>query len=386
MQAILIFLAALFIQSCLSGSDEPKELDVSMKISQSEKEENARLKERQEKINARKAIPWQKFFKPSPSESEKKLIQTMLDSEKQSEDYAGLMKRGYNQLTLGLVKDAEISFRQANRIDESKLEPVLEIARIHLRRNEISECLEYLAYIKNTLDAQEEQDSDFVFKYRYLLALTKIKAGDTEYARTILRDLISVQPDFAPGYVTLAMTYIHESNERAAEFIIRRGMDRSPENANFYVALGAIAKKKERNSLAARYFNKALELDANNVPALVNRSTIAIENYEYERAELDLKTALSIEPDSEDALISLAVVQKRTGRVAAARGTLERAIETNPTSALARFHLAELFLQDLDDAEYALQLYYEVLQTQTSQESLRMQATSQIEKIKQSRL
>jgi tetratricopeptide (TPR) repeat protein len=246
--------------------------------------------------------------------------------------------------------------------------------------------MNYLAHIKDSLDKTEEPDPNFVFKYRYLLALAKIHSHDLEYGRTILRDLISLQPDFAPGYVSLAMTYISESNERAAEFIIRRGMDRSPENANFYTVLGAIAKKKRRNSTAARYFNKALELNENNVPALVNRSTIAIENLEYERAELDLKKALSIEPDSEDAMIALAVVQRMTGRISLAKGTLEKAIEINPTGALGRFHLAELYLDKLQDAEYALQLFYEVLQTNTKRESLRTQAKANIEKIKRARL
>ena len=66
--------------------------------------------------------------------------------------------------------------------------------------------------------------------------------------------------------------------------------------------------------------------------------------------------------------------------------TCEHGRRVTRTEVGQQFHLAELHLAEFDDASYALQLYYEVLQTKTSRERIRDQALAKIELIKQNRL
>jgi serine/threonine protein kinase/Tfp pilus assembly protein PilF len=166
----------------------------------------------------------------------------------------------------------------------------------------------------------------------YLQAIQSRSRGGASESRMALesaRKAVSLDPEFAGGYVQIAMAssnlwwmYYDRSSDRVEE--ARSAADKAlaldPDSAEAHRAKGALAYR--------------LDLD-------------------YDAALRELLTALDLQPSDSESLFLVGAVKRRQGKTDEAVTYLERALAVDPLSALVAFNLGEtlMLLRRADLAE-----------------------------------
>lgn len=330
-------------------------------------------------------IDWQGFFKPAPTTKERNQLERKLAAWQEKSSASDLLQKGRNEIALGKISDAEVSFRQALRVDGKAGEALLELAQLYLRKRDTDRSFEYLSQFNDFLKNSLKPDPKVIFRYRYTLALAMIARGDVSSGHKVLSDLIALDKGFAPGYAALASSYFSLGKHEVAEFIAKRGLDRSTKDASLLNILGAIAQKKNERERALEYFNQALAVAPNYAPALVNRANLKIASQDYEAAEVDLQKAVATSPDSVSAYTSLGICFKKMGRLEAAKATFLKAVELDPENAAARFNWAVLLANDFKKPNEAVRIFHEVIQTNDNDPQIKNMARLYIDDIRETR-
>jgi len=366
-KALLSIIAGFLISGCFSNQKaDVMNLDIQpVKTATSEKKVTYENLTKPEKI----IIPqdavtnWQSFFKSPPNAVQKNILEQKLKKWSDNDTAQGLIARGRSESAVLQHGAAEISFRKALRIDGNNHDAMLELASLYLKKGDIATTFELLTQVREVTTTSENISKNFIFKYRYILALAYLARGEREKGHNILSSLIGEVKNFAPAYTALASSYIELGRLNVAEFVMKRAVDRIKDNASVFNLLGYIHQRGRQSDAARRWFDKALAIDPHFAPALVNRGNLYAQQFELGHAEKDLLAALAADPSSSDAMVSLGVVQKRQGNIAGARASLSKAVEMNPNNAFARFNLAVLMAKDLKQPTDAIRLFSEVMQT-----------------------
>ncbi len=386
------------IQGCFGGSDDDngEDLDVEMEEPQAAQppakitppEEMNQLPKRgsskSRAIPASAVVNWQQFFKPPPTNTEREALETKLLTWRDSESPEVLVKKGHSEMALGRLRAAEVSYRKALRLDADNIESQLQLAGLYIKKGEPSTAFEFLSKLKAAINVRHDIPQSFIFKYRYTLALGYIERGDRAKGHKVLSDLIGVEKTFIPAYVSLATSYIRSNRQSVAEFVVRRGMDQDKESPALLNLMGAIALSKGKDIEAQSWFDKALASNQGYSPALINRATLALTNQEFDTAEQDLNRALLNDPNNVEALVGLGLVQRKQGRVKAARASLTKAVDLAPENPIARFNLGVLMADDLKRPNIALRLFHEVVQSAPNGSNISNKAAGYIQDIKES--
>ncbi len=257
------------IQGCAS-STEPKDRDLDIPGSTNSMDAKFSVDELDgvtPPVKIEAVINWQQFFKTAPSVSERKLIEQKLGSPAVANTSGELITRGRNEVALGQYLKAEASFREAIRIAPDNLECQLELAMLYVRKKELIRAFEFLAQIHDGLGTQESPDKQFIFRYRYTLAIAYITRGEREPGHRILSELIGQDKSFTPGYAALASSYLSIGKHRIAEFIAQRGIDRGQADPALYNVLGVVAEQNSQLEVAETWYNKALSIAPTFAPA-----------------------------------------------------------------------------------------------------------------------
>ncbi|RZA11128.1 MAG: tetratricopeptide repeat protein [Proteobacteria bacterium] len=258
------------------------------------------------------------------------------------------------------------------------------MAHIYLAENDVERTFDYLNAIKRILDRTERPAKDYTIRYRYALAQAYIKGQNKAEGHQILTDLIEAEPKFTLAYAALAQSYLESGKTELSEFVIKRGLDQDKSDPRLTNLLGIMHLKAGRKTEAKDWIQKSLDRDPNFVPALVNRAQLAMQRREFVIAENDLKKACDLEPLNAEAHITRGLLYRQMGKITAARASYEHAVEIAPLNSLARYQLASLLQDEFKDKTTALQLYYDVLQSQDQE--LKNLANIQIQSIRDSRL
>ena len=338
-----------------------------------------------QKIDAVAVMDWQKFFKPAPNADQRRQIHVLLSKWKEEDSAEAILKKARLQLAVGLIEDAEASFRQMLRIDSDNAEVLLDLATLYLRKRALDKAFDYIEQAQRYIAASEEAPYQYRFRYRFVLAQGLLARGENKSGRAILSDLIAHDKGFVPAYAVLANSYISQGKLALAEFVALRGLDRGKEDAWLVNIIGVIAQKQGETTKADTWIARALEVDPNYAPALVNRANLAISRAYYESGEEDLKKAIAIAPDSVTAHISLGILYKRTGRFDLAKNALSKAIDIDPESSYARFNMGMLMLDTFKEPNEALRFFHETLQTGDNDADVKEMAQIQIKAIRESR-
>lgn len=324
-------------------------------------------------------LAWQKFFTTPPDPRQKSELEKALKAYDGKKTTEALLKRGRTMVSLGRLKEAEAVFQEGLRLDPRHLPLILDLAQVFLRQHKTQEAMGFLGQAHGVLSQLENPPKDEAFRYKYVLALAHLQRGERDKGQSMLSDLIAIEKGFTPGYAALAGSYLAMGRFKVAEFIAKRGIDRGKDDPGLLNILGVVENQRGNEARARQYFDDALEKNPNFVPALVNRASSNIKRMEYMPAELDLEKSISIEPENVEALIALGVVQKKMGRMKAAKTSFERAIDANPESGVARYNLANLYMDELGDSGEALRLYHEVTQVRDVDAKTRQMAIQRIE-------
>lgn len=383
----ILFIGFLFLSSCATNSSSEKQEpeDVAMERSTPNQIERNKIdgsaKHGPIALEHGEKIEWQKFFEPQPDSKQKSKLEervTHYQGKKNTED---LLKAGRIYMSLGLVREAESLFKQGLRKNPDHIPTLLDLSQLYIRRQQTQNAFDYLAQTRASLDKLENPPKDEAFRYKYVLALAYLQRGEREKGQQILSDLIALEKSFIPGYAALAGSYLATGRIKVAEFIAKRGIDSGKDDPSLLNILGVIENQKGNDSRARQYFDDAIVKNSDFVPALVNRANLNIKRLEFMPAEADLNKCITIDPENVEALIALGIVQKKTGRIKAAKSTFERAIDANPESGIARFNLGSLYFEELGDRGEALRLFNEVLQVKLVDQTTRNLAMKKVAEI-----
>jgi len=386
MTKVALFFLVLSVTSCASSGPPPGfgGLDVAM--------DDSRIavlpapgSEPGVAVAAEDVVDWRDFFKAPPTPEQRDLLSQKLKQKASASTPKELIENGRNQMALGRLTDAEISFREAARKDPRDLTILLDLAQLYLQKNDLTMSFEFLSQAKRVIDQREVTAVKDVFRYRYILAVAYIHRGDHDLGHRVLTDLVGLDQSFVHGYAALATSYLRLGRQAVAEFIVKRGIDRAGDDASLYNVLGAVALQDERIGEARHHFDRALELDPHYAQAMINRAHLSIVHFDYEAAELDLAKAAEANPNLPEVFVALGLLQRRQGQLQRAKESFEKALAVAPQFPSARMNLALLLAEDLNDEHRALQLFYEVVQITSEGSPQQATAKQYIDQIHQAR-
>ena len=338
--------------------------------------------------NPDRVLEWQEFFKDKPNASERDVLLRQLKKLEATSklDLHELLTLARLQKATGQIKKSEASYRSVIRRSDDNFAAHIELAQLFLQLGDTETAFDYIVDAKKILGQAEESSLSDRFRYKYTLALANLQTGKVSEARSMLSDLIAKEQSFVLAYQALAFSYLKETKYDLAEFVANRGIERSDKHAALLNVLGIVQEKSGSIAKAKQFYQKAIELDPNLVSALVNRASLAIRNAEYAAAERDLNQAVQNDPYFVNAYVTLGVLFHKTGRYTSAKSWFLKALDLSPDNAFARYNLASLYASEFDDKNKALQLYYEVLQSQDKTEEIEELARIQIQGLRDSRL
>lgn len=109
----------------------------------------------------------------------------------------------------------------------------------------------------------------------WLQGIYLLEHEEYEKAETRLRDVMTLDPDFAPAYPKLAKAQLKREkppDPEVPEALVRRALELDPDLADAHALLGVLLFHKLDWSGADREIQKALELDPQNADAYLTRS------------------------------------------------------------------------------------------------------------------
>ncbi|RZA22468.1 MAG: tetratricopeptide repeat protein, partial [Proteobacteria bacterium] len=334
-------------------------------------------------LDSEKIFDWQRYYKNPPSDSERDALASDIkrDADGSIDDQ---LRAARNALAIGERNQSKTIYTAILKKDSENLDAQLEMAHIYLAENDVERTFDYLNAVKRIIDKTERPAKDYTIRYRYALAQAYIKGQNKAQGHQILTDLIESEPKFTLAYAALAQSYLESGKTELSEFVIKRGLDQDKSDPRLTNLLGIMHLKAGRKTEAKDWIQKSLDTDPNFVPALVNRAQLAMQRREFVLAENDLKKACDLEPLNAEAHITRGLLYRQMGKITAARASYEHAVEIAPLNSLARYQLASLLQDEFKDKTTALQLYYDVLQSQDQE--LKNLANIQIQSIRDSRL
>ncbi len=379
----IIFSIILIFLTCACASTKDRDQSRSMDlVKDNVSTQSAKVADPERPVLAQDAFNWQKTFKGLPTSKERRALQATIKQLSDSQGFDDIVKKGRNELALGLAEGAESSFRKALRIEPKNIDVLLDLASALQRLRRTSAAFDTLADARTILNSQESPEESLVFRYRYTLAMTHLANDDRAKAHPILSDLVGKDRTFLPGYGALAFSYLKDGKDSVANFIVEQALDRGGDHPSLYNILGLLAERQGKVSAARGHYNRAIGLNDSYAPALVNRANLYLAANESAMAEADYKRALDADPSNTDALIGLAVSFRKSGRHATAKEKLLRVLDLDGDNPQARFNLAILLRDNLKDEGLALRYYNEVLQSDRASASLKTAAKAAIEEIR----
>ncbi len=378
----VFFLTAVFLSySCATTNqrDDSKSMDLAKN---SRSGQSSKLADPERPVSAQAVFNWQKTFKGPPTSKERPALQVTIKQLGNSQAFDDIVKKGRNELALGLTEAAEISLRKALRLEPKNVDVLLDLANTLQKQRNTSAAFDVLADARTIINSQESPDESLVFRYRYTLAMNHLTNDDRAKAHPILSDLVGKDRTFLPGYAALAFSYLKDGKDSVANFIVEQALDRGGDHPSLYNILGLLAERQGKAAAARGHYNRAIALNDSYAPALVNRANLYLAASEASMAEADYKRALDADPANTDALIGLAVSLRKSGRYASAKEKLLRVLDLDHDNPQARFNLAILLRDNLKDEGLALRYYNEVLQSDRASASLKTTAKAAIEEIR----
>jgi Tfp pilus assembly protein PilF len=326
---------------------------------------------------------WQRYYRDPPTDRDRGVLASDLPRASGG-SIDEQLKAARNALAIGERNQSKAIYTAILKNEGENLDAHLEMAHIYLAESDVERAFDYLNAVKRILEKTERPIKDLTIRYRYALAQAYIKGRSKDDGHKILTDLIEAEPKFTLAYAALAQSYLESGKIDLAEFVIKRGLDQDRDDPRLTNLLGVMQLKAGRKTEARDWIQRSLDKDPNFVPALVNRAQLAMQRREFALAENDLKKACDIEPLNVDAHITRGLLYRQMGKITAARTSYEHAMEISPLNSLARYQLASLLQDEFKDKITALQLYYDVLQSQDQE--LKNLANIQIQSIRDSRL
>jgi TolB-like protein/Flp pilus assembly protein TadD len=212
-------------------------------------------------------------------------------------------------------------------------------------------------------DVPEDRTASFEAYELYLRAREHMRERlpDTLFkAEAGFKQVITLDPNFAPAYAGLADTYLLQdiySNLDDAEAIklarpyVEKALALSPRSSEVLSSAALLASAESNLEVAVAYAEKAIEANPNNSDAYIRLARAYHSLGQNEDALRAVKAGLDVDPLSTVLLSNAAINQIALGLYEEARETAEKNIRLNPDSTFGYTELATLMQEDGDYAD-----------------------------------
>ncbi len=188
---------------------------------------------------------------------------------------------------------------------------------------------------------------------RLILANLRIAQERHQEAIQLLRDAITVDPDFAPGFSRLGTILTALGEHAAAKPILLRALALDPTDADALNSIGNVVLILGDTKGAALHFERAIAANPGWMKPRMNLAT-ALERLGRPDDAMDaLKGALAQDPRHIEAKVYLAGLLQRTGNPRRALHLLEDVVEVEPEHVGALFLIGLIHMQ-ADEPDQAL--------------------------------
>jgi Tfp pilus assembly protein PilF len=301
-------------------------------------------------------------------------------------------------LEAGLLTEAEAELKAALSIEPANVDSLVRLARVFLARKDIPAA-------GRTLEGALARKVEAAPIYA-LLAVVYQKSGHIENAIPAMRRAIELDPQSERYRFQYGVLLIDADAPAAAEIRINEALQSFPKSARLWLALGLADLKMNKNNEAAQGFNRALEFEPDFAQtyaylgiaqvmlgqyaegtrfyeqALQKNPNIAVIHYlladallnqpdpDIPRIETHLKRAVQLDPTYALARMALGKLYARTEHLPEALAEFQRALEVDPNLAEAYYQLGRTYkrLKRNTEAETALATFKRLSDSQKQQQ------------------
>jgi tetratricopeptide (TPR) repeat protein len=234
---------------------------------------------------------------------------------------ADFLRRGLAARALGEFQDANVAFREANKIKPDDAAINNAWGELLLEKYNLQDALKSF---------QIAAKADPAFVAPQVGIATLAAQGNPPLAKMSLDAALELNPRSVPALLLQAEMAIDSREREAAGKLIQQALEVNPNSLEAHALMAAVAFLDGREADFERQIQIALKI--NPVYGEIYRvaGSHAGRNYRFDEAAALTRRALTVEPDSSRALIDLGSHLLRTGDEAGARATLERAFKLDP--------------------------------------------------------
>jgi tetratricopeptide (TPR) repeat protein len=176
-------------------------------------------------------------------------------------------------------------------------------------------------------------------------AFEYFRAGDSERAETVCREILRVSPNKAGVLHLLGMIFYEKMDYVAAKKYIERSLQIDPSEAHAYFNLANILREERSLDEAVLNYQKALRIDPDLSDAYYNLGIIFEEKGKISEAVACYENAVRIDPYDVDAYNNLGTVLLKAGRTDNAVTNYIKAARMKPDNARIYYNLGIAFYE-----------------------------------------
>jgi protein O-GlcNAc transferase len=243
-------------------------------------------------------------------------------------------EQGDEHVKAGRYADAERCYRQVMASDAQYPKAVVMLGFALREQGRIDEAREVLE--RAVLSAPEDADSHYL--------LGSILEATDEKASAILRyrQALSLKPEFVVAQQGLSRLLLDTERLEEAEISYRREIELTPMHFGPHHMLGVVLHRMARHAEAIELFKRAIALNPNSSASYssLGAAYSAFDDTSEESialAQASFEQAVTLEPASSASHYSLGIHYWRLAQVERALASFDRAIETDPHNAKARW-------------------------------------------------
>lgn len=192
----------------------------------------------------------------------------------------------------------------------------------------------------------------------FRMGLTYSSLGKTKAAINAYRQAIKYDPAYVKAHFNLGLKLITAKQWAEAAQQFEWMLQRDPQHAKSYFSLGRIAKAKKEYIAALKHYQTAISLRKGDYPeAVVNMGLIHFNQHQFDQAIIAFNDAIRLQPNYAKAWYQLGLTQFQKGMMSEAKTSLHSAIKSDSGSYKAWAALGDIYAREnrLDDAVHAYQ-------------------------------
>lgn len=265
-------------------------------------------------------------------------FRTVADIDRQSAEAHWGLARAFENL--GQLSDTVAELEQVAELNPQNLEAKVKLGNYYLlteppQTNET----------QKTLDDVFARNPNFIEAHVLKASLLAAQKKPEKEILDVLNHAVSLDPNRAETYMSLARYLIKLDRAEQAENAINKGISVSQNRALGYLEYGRFLEYARRAADAETQFKRAVAVEPKNVEARQAIAGFYLQEGQVERAEQAYKELVEIEENSAEARVGLANFYAAIGRDDDAINVFNQILKESPEFVRARYRLGEIFLE-----------------------------------------